>query len=260
MLATRYDLSHVKFPCVVQPKYDGVRCIISIGDDGEVHLTSRTGKKYNVPIVKKWAEENKEILPLDGELYVHKELTFQQICSAVKRESDLTNKLRFVVYDRPIVGCTFENRISDISKYINNDSFPVYLSKQYEAKSEEDIFNFHDMFVEDGYEGAIIRNTQGKYVEGRSHDLMKLKVFDTDEYKIIDVLEASGVDKGTAIFKLKIGDVCFNARPTGSKNLRASYLKDKNKLVGRMATVQHQGFSDEGVPRFPVMITIRDYE
>lgn len=260
MLATRYDLSQVKFPCVVQPKYDGVRCIIAIGDDGEVHLTSRTGKEYNVPLVKKWAEQNKAALPLDGELYVHKKLTFQQICSAVKCESELTKQLRYVVYDRPIVGWTFENRTANLGRHILLNSAPVYLSMQFEAKSEKDILMWHKLFVDNGYEGAIIRNTQGRYVEGRSNDLMKLKVFDTDEYEIVDVLEAGGLDKGTSIFKLKVGGLAFCARPTGSKQLRAAYLADKEKLIGKMATVQHQGFSDAGVPRFPVMLTIRDYE
>lgn len=260
MLATRYNLSQVNFPCMVQPKYDGVRCIVQEGEDGEIHLLSRTGKEYHVPQIIEWAKKHRSLLPLDGEIYVHKQLTFQEICSAVKCQSPLTDKLRMVVYDRPITGITYENRTANLKRHILLNSYPVYLSMQFEAKSEEDIFMWHKMFVDNGYEGAIIRNMQGRYVEGRSNDLMKLKVFDTDEYEVVDVLEAGGLDKGTAIFKLKVGDLAFCARPTGSKQLRAAYLVDKEKLIGKMATVQHQGFSDAGVPRFPVMLTIRDYE
>lgn len=260
MLATRYDLSQVKFPCVVQPKYDGVRCIVQEGEDGEIHLLSRTGKEYHVPQITEWAKKHRSILPLDGEIYVHKQLTFQEICSAVKCQSPLTDKLRMVVYDRPITGITYENRTAILKRHILLNSYPVYLSMQFEAKSEEDILMLHKMFVSNGYEGAIIRNAKGRYVEGRSNDLMKLKTFDTDEYEVVDVLEAGGLDKGTAIFKLKAGANVFCARPKGHKDIRAAYLRDKERIIGKYATVQHQGYSDAGVPRFPVMVAIRDYE
>lgn len=261
MLATRYDISRVKFPCIVQPKYDGVRCIISIGDDGDVHLTSRTGKEYNVPHIKKWAEENKEALPLDGELYVHKKLTFQQICSAVKCKSELTEKLCYVVYDRPIVGLSFLARMGGLNHYIPLfKNYPVQQTAQVYAGSEEEIMMWHKFFVDNGYEGAIIRNIIATYTEGRSNDLMKLKMFDTDEYEVVDIIEAGGLDKGTAIFKMKVGEYEFCARPTGTKQLRATYLANKEKIIGKMATIQHQGLSDAGLPRFPVMVAIRDYE
>ena len=111
-----------------------------------------------------------------------------------------------------------------------------------------------------GYEGAIIRNMHSLYIEGRSNDLMKLKKFDTNEFEIVDVIEASGLDKGTAIFKLRAGENLFHARPVGSKSLRSQYLRDKDNLIGKYCTIQHQGYSDAKVPRFPVALTIRDYE
>lgn len=89
---------------------------------------------------------------------------------------------------------------------------------------------------------------------------MKLKAFDTTEFEVVDVLEAGGLDAGTAIFKLKVNGYEFCSRPTGSKSLRAQYLADKEELIGKWATVQHQGYSDAGVPRFPVLLNIRDYE
>lgn len=73
----------------------------------------------------------------------------------------------------------------------------------YMCHSEEQIKELHDKFVKQGYEGAIIRNIGHGYIEGRSNDLMKLKVFDTTEFEVVDVLEAGGNDAGTAIFVLK---------------------------------------------------------
>lgn len=261
MLATKYYQSQAKFPCFVQPKYDGVRCILHEGDDGTVHLTSRGGKEYDVPQIKAWGERHRACLPLDGEIYNHQELTFQQICSAVKCRSELTDKLRMVIYDTQIPG-SFSSRwkaLKEIFKDAPTDS-PVYLTQTFSARSEKDIKRWHKIFVSTGYEGAIIRNEDGIYTEGRSNDLMKLKAFDTTEFEVIDVLEAGGLDAGTAIFKLKSNEYEFCSRPTGSRSLRAQYLSDREELIGKMATVQHQGYSDAGVPRFPVLLNIRDYE
>lgn len=261
MLATQYYLSQVRFPCFVQPKYDGVRCILHIGEDEEIHLTSRGGKEYYVPQIKEWGEAHRNILPLDGEIYNHNELTFQQICSAVKCRSGMTEKLKMVIYDTQIKG-DFKSRWCALKKKFwsmrQNDC--VYLTQTFVADSEEDIKRWHRIFVSMGYEGSIIRNSDGDYTEGRSGNLMKLKDFDTTEFEIVNVLEAAGNDAGTAIFMLRVGNCNFCARPTGSKELRAKYLKDRNKLIGKAATVQHQGYTDAGVPRFPVMLNIRDYE
>lgn len=278
MLATGYNKKNIKFPCLLQTKLDGVRAkICLIGD--EVHILSRTGKEYDVPHLKRWGEGHKDLLPLDGEIYNHRELTFQQICSAVKCKSWMTEKLRYVVYDKPVLGMNNKNRwaelVCDLGECIEQEGRGcVELCQTVVCHSYEDIERWHDIFVSQGYEGAIIRNMDGMYIEGRSNNLMKLKKFDTDEYEIIDVIEASGQDKGTAIFHLKAKDFLwtaeahpkdkpftFFARPVGSKEQRASYLREKEKLIGKQCTIRHFGYTDGGViPRFPVALGIRDYE
>jgi len=273
MLATGYDKTRVKFPCIVQTKLDGVRALLCLIGN-EVHILSRTGKEYYVPHLREWAEGHRDLLPLDGEIYAYKDLTFQQICSAVKCKSDWTDKLKFVAYDRPITEETNIKRWSNLLSDLEKVQDPVNLCQTIICHSFEEIERWHDFFVQQGYEGAIIRNMDGMYIEGRSGNLMKLKKFDTDEYEIADVIEASGQDKGTAIFKLVVADFLwteeahpagkpftFFARPTGSKVLRASYLRDREKLIGKQCTIRHFGFTDGGViPRFPVALGIRDYE
>ena len=260
MLATHYDKNRVKFPCLVQAKIDGVKgeiCLIG----NEVHILSRTGKEYDVPHLREWAERHKDLLPLDGEIYNHKELTFQQICSAVKCKSEWTDKLRYVVYDKPVPNMTNKNRWAELLSDLDDVEGPIELCQTVVAHSYEEIERWHDYFVQQGYEGAIIRNMDGMYIEGRSGNLMKLKRFDTTEFEITDVVEAEGQDKGTALFRLRNGEYHFCARPTGSKTLRASYLRDREKLIGRPCTVRHFGYTDGGViPRFPVALGIRDYE
>lgn len=262
MLAIGFNLKKVKFPCIVQPKYDGVRCLM-LEENGKVILLSRKGKEYNIPHLKKWGEEHRNLLPLDGELYNHRDLTFQEIVSAVKRHSEITPKIRYVVYDRPVKNKTNHVRWGELQndfKGLPEDS-PVYLSSSLVLYDKEQLFKAHDMYVEQGYEGAIIRNLEGLYEFGfRSNNLIKLKQFDDLEFEIVDVVEATGRDAGTAIFVCKCGGGEFNVKPQGSRELRADYFKNADKLIGKMVTVQYQGFSDDGIPRFPSAISVRDYE
>lgn len=259
MLAISFNEKKIKFPCIVQPKYDGVRCLITF--DKEVQIFSRKGKPYNIPHLKKWAEEHRGLLPLDGELYNHGELTFQEIVSAVKKQSEITPLIRYVVYDKPTEGTNKERWENLQKEFPNEDNSPAYLSGSIICHSMEEIWCYHEKCVSQGYEGVIIRNLKGTYEKGfRSSNLIKLKVFNDAEFKIIDVIEASGRDAGTAIFVCECKGGYFNVKPQGTRELRKEYFINQDKLIGKMVTVQYQGLSDEGIPRFPSAITIRDYE
>lgn len=263
MLAHGFNAKLIKFPCIGQPKYDGVRCLTFLNGSGEVKINSRKGKPYNIPHLKKWAEEHKELLPLDGELYNHKELTFQEIVSAVKKHSEITSKIRYVVYDRPVGdipnGQRWENTQLMLSDLTPSD--PVYLSGSRVLHNMDEAWEYHKECTDAGYEGIILRNMEGVYEFGfRSNDLIKLKTFDDSEFEIIGVVEATGRDEGTAIFVCKCKGGEFNVKPQGSRELRAEYFERAKELIGKMVTVKYQGLSDEGIPRFPSAISVRDYE
>lgn len=261
MLAISYNERKIKFPCLCQPKYDGVRCTISEDADG-IHIISRKGKPYVIPHLALWAEEHRELLPLDGELYNHGELTFQEIISAVKKVSPLTEKIRYVVYDRPIEGATNIQRWEQLLKdFADIKDAPAYLSGDSLVFNLEQLKEYHDECVANGYEGIIIRNFDGVYEFGfRSSDLIKYKEFNDAEFKIVDVVEATGRDAGTAVFVCVCADGEFNVKPQGSRELRAEYFKNRKSLIGKYVSVQYQGLSDDGIPRFPSAIAIRDYE
>lgn len=264
MLAIKWDEKRISFPCMVQAKLDGVRCIMYKDKEG-VHLKSRRGKDLNIPHIQRYLEAHSEILPLDGELYNHGDLTFQGIISAVKRLSKDTDKINIIVYDKPVEGISnydrqFKLLKSDKKKVGKND--PIKFLDTIIANNLEEIYEYHDKMVKQGYEGVIIRNFQGLYEMGyRSNNLIKLKRFFDEEFPIIDVIEATGRDKGTGIFILKAKNgKTFNARPQGSKALRTSYWVNRKSLIGKQCTVKYQELSDYGIPRFPSAIAIRDYE
>ena len=259
MLASKFSERAIEFPCLVQPKYDGVRCIITNDIEG-VHIYSRQGKPYNIPHIQKWAENNKHLLPLDGELYNHKELTFQEIISAVKRVTELTDKITYVVYDNPIEKISNLVRWKKLQENLKEEEH-IKLTETIICNSMKEIEEYHTKCVKKGYEGVMVRNLKGKYEFGfRSRNLIKYKHFDTDEFVIVDVVEATGRDVGTAIFECQVGDETFRTRPQGTRKLRKEYWDNRTNLIGKSVTVQYQGLTDAGKPRFPTALVLRDYE
>ena len=273
MLALKYTdrKKDIKFPCYVQPKLDGVRNIYTNGT-----FNSRGGKPFTTlnhlieecDILQNGLESyngQKGVgAPLDGEIYCHNEITFQDVIAAVKKTSENTPKLKYYIYDLADSTLTFEERIKKLQEFFKKMEKSQYLVlvPTYEVKNEEEIIKYHEQFIKDGYEGIIIRNKDGKYTfKHRSKDLQKWKNFVDKEFKIIGGKEATGEDSGTVVFILDNGDgQTFECRPRGSRELRREWFKNLESLKGRRLTVRYQNLSDSGIPRFPVGITIRDYE
>ena len=259
MLALNYrDRPHdIIFPCYIQPKLNGVRCIYQGGK-----FISRKGKEYTtlshlIPELKTLG-----IKVPDGEIYM-KDVTFQEIIRRVKKDRGIdSTELEYWIYDQ-INSETFENRANDIDAHFRINKFtklvqvPTIL-----VKSEKEIKEYHDKWVKEGYEGAIIRNVVGLYtVKHRSKDLQKYKEFFDEEFEIVGAHEGSGPDAGTVVFevKTKTGKI-FSVRPKGTRELRTEYLTNIKKIIGKELTVRYQNLSEEGIPIFPVGLAIRDYE
>ena len=243
MLANKWEdrQKYISEPFYVQPKIDGVRLLVS-----NKGCFSRTGKP--VEGVEHLARGLKDGEYLDGECYVPNK-TFEEITSMFKMNP---KDLEFHVFDyfdlnRP--NLTFEERKARISI----DTFLV--------NSKNGVQKYHDMFVQQGHEGVMIRDASSIYEIGkRSNYLLKYKEFHTEEYEIVDVKEGTGREKGAAIWVCKVGEQHFSAKPEGTLEVRRKYLEEKDKYIGKQLTVRYQNLTALGVPRFPVGVAIRDYE
>lgn len=243
--------SKIKFPCMVQKKYDGIRCIFFKGK-----FFSRNRKEF-VNLHHLYFDSD---LVFDGELYNH-DLTFQELISIVKDEkcTDKT-KVKFVVYDVIMFEFTFEERFEILKNFVfDNDYIQVAPTSNCLDKFEIDACL--DAFIQEGYEGAIVRNMQGKYSCNRSFDLQKYKKFLTDEFEIVGFKCGEGLEQDCIIWvcKAKNGNKFF-VRPVGSREERMEQFKSGNKSVGKMLTVKYQELTNDGTPRFPVGIVVRDFE
>jgi DNA ligase-1 len=263
----------IVFPCIAQRKLDGVRCVAVQG----VGLFSRNGKKF--PHLQHIVSEVAGIaaaatatagtgLILDGELYSD-ELTFQEIVGLVKKETlrgdDAAKmaKIHLWVYDIIVAGVSNADRKRRLEEIFATQSFQhLRLLPSDICERKEDMGALHARYVAEGYEGLMLRNMAGQYRVGvRSVDLQKYKEFEDAEYVVSGFKEGDGAEKGCVIW------ICrtpkgqeFAVRPRGTHEERAEILKSAASYIGRELTVRFQELTTDGIPRFPVGISFRDYE
>jgi len=264
----------MQFPAVVQRKFDGVRCIAYLSPDGEVVLESRRGKPF--PHLNHLREAIKPHLLdneiLDGELYSDT-LDFQKVVGLVRRESispqdlDDMQEVSYRIYDmfskdEGITNMPFAGRYKRVTDRINAIGSPLAIVESYTVENADDVREYHDKFVGQGYEGVMVRNPRKPYeMDKRSSGLMKFKDFKDDEYKIVGYTEATGNDAGTVIWTcVAPNGLKFNVRPKGTREERTEAFNNADSYIGKMLTVRYFELTNDGVPRFPVGIAIRDYE
>ena len=246
----------VEFPVYVQPKLNGMRMLF----DGEVGFSR--GNKEIIPEVIQHLKFDTGGYTLDGELMLPNNQLLQESMKAIKKyRSDLSPQLIYHVYDIVDDTLSYEEREKIIWELWVK--FPANVKKVLttKAKDESEVFKWHKNFTEDGYEGTMIRNPEMKYEIGkRSYSLLKLKDFVDAEYKIVNVVDGAGSDVGLAIFELETDDgQRFNCRPEGTQENRADLYKKRKQLLGKFLTVRYQELSKDGIPIFPVGVSIREW-
>lgn len=261
MLAHDYNKRRksIIWPCKVQPKFDGTR-MVGITQQG---LYSRNRKVY--PHLEHIRAEL-DMLPagttLDGELY-SKTLTFQEIVGIVKSETLKPKQefIKFYVYDM-INDENFETRYMMLRSIFAMHKFEhLVLVKTEECANEAAMKAKHAEYVEEGYEGCMLRNKTGLYSNCRSVHLQKYKEFFDMECRIVDFKEGEGAEAGCVIWICETEDKKqFACRPRGTREERQELFAMGAEHVGKMLTVRYQELTDDGLLRFPVGIAIRDYE
>jgi len=273
MLAQKWQdhAAKIKFPAVIQPKYDGFRCLAK-KEDGVVYLWSRKGKMLDVPteIKVELALILREGECADGELYRHG-WGFQRIASAIKKRGADTPGLHYYIYDNPVMNLSFKERFMDRWENLKAESAsvdnPISVTNTERIKivptmtvsNKEGLTLMESACIEAGFEGLMVRNIKGLYqFKNRSYDLQKVKQFEDAEYQIIGGKEGQGRESGMVIFKCKTEDgIEFDVRPKGTMEERSAMWKNLSHYIGKPLTVKFQGLTDDGRPRFPVGLHIR---
>lgn len=261
----------IKFPALAQPKLDGHRCT-SQYDSGSVSMWSRTRKPIlSIPHIVNCLENCGLADRFDGELYNHEyKENFEDLTSLITPDEPREGyeNIQYHVYDLALPNLTNYDRYLLLESWRPQfEGTPVHIVETRIVNSKEELMQAYEDFMEMGYEGAIVRNFDGKYVNKRSYDLQKVKVFDDDEFRIVDIkVGTKGSMAGKAVFiceriredqKLPAG-VTFDCKLKGDLDKLRIYAEDPELVIGKIVTVQYQGYTRKNLkPRFPVALRFR---
>lgn len=294
--ATCGDITTLRYPVLVSPKLDGIRCLIRGGV-----AVSRNLK----PIPNAYIQECLKGLPdgLDGELIVGEPTgddVMNRTSSGVMRadgEPDFT----YWVFDA-VAALPFVRRYQALLHGFSMVGLGSVLRAvpHVTVTDAKSLQGWEAHYVAEGYEGVMIRDPHGAYKHGRSTvkegGLLKLKRWHDAEAVVIGVVErqhngneattdALGRTKRSAHKANKTGRgdlgalVCalphpaddpkhpdhHKTRPATLFELGTGFTDEQRKaiwrqadVIGKAVTFKYQALTPDGIPRFPVFKAFRD--
>ncbi len=257
------------YPCLAEPKYDGVRVLAMFGPSGDVQLMSSGGREYmNFPHIQKelmnLGYKNKI---LDGEVYGD---TFDKTMRVAHRGRSkkgnagiddaafIYNVFDILDTDEFSAGvCSYSlaARRPDLQMTLT-ESIHVRLTHGMIVSDEEDMWVYHDEIVALGYEGLILKDMYKKYPFKRtSNAWIKVKKMHTYKGIVFGHYEGKGKFLGTlGGLKVKIDGVVTKVGSGFSDEERESLWTTDLSLHGMEVVIQGQELTKDGCVRFPVFV------
>jgi len=132
------------------------------------------------------------------------------------------------------------------------------VNRKYEQSNYDKIKVHHDRFVQEGYEGVMIKDLDAPYKFGRGPEVMKLKAFHDVDLAVV------GFKEGTGRHEEKLGSVLVNYNNVEvnvgsgfSDEMRDEVWENKDKYLGLIAEVRYQEVTPDGSLRFPTFVCWR---
>ena len=250
-------------------KLNGVRMMVKWDEElGKPITISRGGKNYDVAAtliteqLTDYLSQHKDLI-LDGELYSHGHY-LQEISGIARLETweDRCEILEYWIYDIADDKRTFNDRYDDlidlnIDIEDNPDYSKIKVLEHVLTESWEQIQRLHDKWVSEGFEGLVARKPDKVYGFGkRGSDMIKVKMYQDDEFEIIDYQDGLRPEDFTFVCQTKEGKQ-FAAKPIGDRELKAQYLENIDNIIGKKGIVKYFEISKDGVPLQPVFQAVR---
>jgi len=260
-------------PVFIQPKLDGVRCLIQ-HNASHIVAYSRTGKVWkNIDHIlfnlKPFFHWNPNVI-LDGELYNHDfKDDFEQITSTV-RYTKLTPEARLISRYNVQLHCydivNKKMKFSTRNEWIRDNLQESYCVKHlltHWVDSDTEAKIRHKYNLSKGYEGSIVR-LDVPYQCKRSHSLRKFKDSSDADANIVGYEEGKGKRAGTlGKFLMQDDDgIQFGCPPGKGHNYKdlALMLENIHQYMGQRATFTFFERTKANSYRHPLFKCIRNYE
>jgi DNA ligase-1 len=266
MKASKATDSDFRFPLIASPKVDGFRGYVR-----GAKLNARSNKavpnRATAVFFSHPALDN-----MDGELIVGQPNATDafQVTTSALRSMGGDPKAMFLVFDFIDDSLGFTDRLAKLDAAVA--ALPaqfkdrVIALAQVRCESLADLLQFEATCLEQGFEGVMVRNPNGRYKQGRStvgeHGLLKLKRFSDAEAVVIGKQEEVGINtkhgKGT-LGALVCRDLTTGVEFNIGTGFTAKQRKDLwlAKLDGEIVKYKYFAIGMVNAPRFPAFIGLR---
>lgn len=266
-----FSKNDIKYPCIVQEKYDGVYCIACYVEN-EVHFFSRSGNEFlsmnhlQDPINELLTASNSNFIIFEA----YSPGTPLNVITGWCRDSKRQHEgIKGVVHDCLTASeyannspTTYRERLERLAVAFNsiNSVGLLLLPDQITAKTYADIDVFVNTIWSRSGEGVVIKNPSAPYTRGsRNVNLMKLK------RAISYDLEVIGLEEGQGKYQFMTGKlICRWINGTAisvgsglSDDQRAQWWANKSDIIGKIVQVDAMSLSAKGQLREPVFKCIR---
>ncbi len=256
-----------KYPCLAEPKYDGVRVLAMFGPTGDVQLMSSGGREYkNFPhILKELEALSYTNRILDGEVYGD---TFDKTMMVAhrgrsKKDNEGVDDKDFIynifdMLDRDefeVSLCSYPLSTRQTTLRLTfHESPSVRLTKGLIVNNEEEMWVYYDKIVALGYEGLILKNLDGKYPFKRtSNEWIKVKKMINFQGIVKGLYSGKGKYAGTlGGLNVEIDGVLTRVGSGFSDDERDEIWTTQSLWRSRLVKVQGQEMTKAGCVRFPV--------
>ncbi len=226
-------------------KLDGIRAYW----DGK-QLLSRNGHIIYAP---KYFTKDLPKFELDGELW-SKRGEFEYISSIVrdKKPSDAWKNITYNIFEVPNMQGNLMQRLLHVKAF---ESKYLHIIEQIKINDALHAKKFNKKVLSLGGEGIVVRDGSVPYINKRTDKALKIKPFTDAE------CTAVGYTKGKSKYLNQMGALVCELGNAKEIKIGSGFsdLERKNPPpIGSLITFKYQGFTKNGVPRFPVYLRVRE--
>ena len=197
-------------------------------------------------------------MPMDGELWIAHG-RFSETVSTIRRQTpdDVAwRKVRFMVFDLPGQPGTFDQRLPVLQSTVTRIGSPwVQPVRQFKVTDHASLQSLLNKTVKQGGEGFMLHRGASLYRAERSDDLLKVRLHDDAEAKVVAYLPGKGKHLG------RVGALLVEM-PDGRRFKLGTGLTDAQREapppVGSLVTYRYRGLNDSGIPRFASFVRVRE--
>jgi ATP-dependent DNA ligase len=249
-----FDYNHATYPCYGQVKMDG---IFGRWDPVTKEFYTRSNNVIKGLSVLQ-AELADVEFPLDGELVVPKYDFFTM--NGLIRSFNETPTCKYYIFDAPSFGQVYKDRFQKY-RAIDLTSKPhCILMRAHVLYDPASLEHFYESVLSAKHEGAVFKNPDARYKNGKHWTYLKRVPVITCECEILSAYEGLGKLKGKLGgfvvdfngIKVKVG-----GGPGIDFSMREELWENRHLYIGKMMKCQYKKLTPKGSMRSPQMLGIR---